>query len=93
MMAPATAALKAAILQAMPAPPAWLTSKQVYERLDFGAYQTVRNVLNELAADGKLAKFGPLSEPAYQRIGARPSAEIKVLMAEHRKALEDWKRG
>lgn len=56
------------VLQAMPLPPAWATPKQVYAKMDCGAYITVKMALHALHQDGTLAKFGPVMSPCYRRI-------------------------
>lgn len=94
-MPPATALLKQDILAAMPAPPAWATAKQVYARLDRGSYQTIKDALNELAAAGVIARFGPVEQPCYRFIAPGQPIDRKMqdAMKSHRSALADWKRG
>lgn len=60
--------IKRRVLQAMPLPPAWATPKQVYKKMDVGAYATVKIALHSLYQDGILAKFGPIMDPCYRRI-------------------------
>jgi hypothetical protein len=92
-MAPATPAFKHAVLAAMPAPPAWATAKQVYAKLDVGSYQAVRDALSELAAAGVIARFGPITEPAYRFIvpGYPPRGKLLAAMREHQTKLAEWK--
>ncbi len=83
--------VKLAVLRAMPAPPAWITAKQVYDAMDQYGRNTIRQALLEMSRDGRVAKWGPVMEPCFQRIDGKPSAKLKLLMAEYRKNLEAWK--
>lgn len=87
-----TESFKMAVLRAFPPPPAWATAKQIFERMEYGSYNSIKQTLHTLAAEGKIAKFGPVMEPAFQRIDISPSEELKDAMALRRHKLAEWKR-
>lgn len=91
MSKPPNDAFKEAVWHAMPPPPRWVTVPQLYEMMDVGAIETVRLALLSLAADGRVGRFGPIMQPAFQRIDGRPSADLEVRMAAYRKELAAWK--
>ncbi len=82
------------VLRAMPLPPAWVTGRQLYERMDVGGLEYVKNGLRQLVADGKVVKFGPLVAPAYRRIDLpefKPDKETLILIRRYQQDLAEWK--
>lgn len=80
----------------MPLPPAWITAKQLYERMDVGSFENVKRALQELLKAGKVLKWGPISEPAFRRIDLpefKPNKEVLALVREYQRDLEKWKSG
>jgi hypothetical protein len=88
---PISEAFKLAVLRAMPDPPAWVTVKRMYQRLDTGAISTIKQALLELSRAGKIAKFGDIMDPAFQRIDTKPTMKLGKAIAAYRKNLEEWK--
>lgn len=84
-------AFKLEVLRAMPDPPQWVTAKQVYNMMDRGAFGTIKQALLELSRDGKIGKFGPMMQPAFQRIDTAPTVKLGKAIAAYRKNLETWK--
>lgn len=81
---------KRAVLRSMPAPPKWVTARQVYDRMDCGAFSTIKQALLELSRSGEIMKFGPIMEPAF-RINSTPTMTTEKAIAAYREKLELWK--
>lgn len=100
MTAPADQ-MKLAVLRAMPLPPAWVTSKQVYALMDQYSRNTIKQALLELSRDGLVAKFGPIDDPAFRRMDVRDSdtnpeqsitrAAAALAVKKYRRDLAAWK--
>lgn len=84
-------AFRQLVLQAMPNPPAWATTRQIYERMDQGAYHTIRQTLVQLALAGTIARFGPIMEPAYRKLipGQPIDKKLLALMEQHKRELAE----
>lgn len=81
-------------LKAMPLPPAWITAKQLYWRMDVGSFEHVKRALQELLKAGKICKFGPIEEPAFRRIDLpefKPDKEMLALIRQYQRDLAEWK--
>lgn len=82
------------VLRAMPLPPAWVTGKQMYQRMEEGSLEYIKNALRQLVADGKVVKFGPLECPAFRRIDLpefKPDKNILTLIRQYQQDLAEWK--
>jgi len=87
--------MKLAVLRAMPLPPAWVTSKQVYALMDQYSRNTIKRVLLDLSRDGLVAKFGPIDDPAFRRMDIPDSdvnAEQSITRAAAMLAAKKYRR-
>lgn len=90
----ASAEFQAQVLRAMPLPPAWVTAKQMYQRIDQGSFDGIKHALLALVKAGKVARFGPLECPAFRRVDLpefRPDKAAQALIRQYREDLAEYK--
>ena len=72
--------MRALVLRNMPLPPAWATPKQVFAKMTYGSYATVKFTMHVLAKEGILAKFGPIMDPCYCRLDVQAKQYVPVVV-------------
>lgn len=79
----------------MPLPPAWVTAKQMYERMEVGSLENVKRALQELLKADKICKFGPIENPAFRRTDLpefKPDRETLAMVRQYQQDLAEWKQ-
>lgn len=81
------------VLHAMSRPPAWATAKTIYKNMDVGSFNHIKQALHELVQSGKVRKWGPLDEPAFQRADTefKPDRKTLELVRQYQRDLAEWK--
>lgn len=89
-----TEQMKLAVLRAMPLPPAWVTARQVYDRIDTFGLGSIKQALLLLSREGKVAKFGPVQSPAFRRTDLPQfpmDDNLRAMVRQYQDDLAEWK--
>jgi len=86
-----TEEFKHELLRIMPRPPTWATMKQIRDKMGWGSPIYVKMALLDLAKEGRIAKFGPIEDPAFQLISDKIDARTQEKIDIYNRELKKWK--